>query len=55
MMKLDIDKYYEKGEKYYLNQDYNKALKYFKKGYDMSEHEDFLNYIGCCYESWCMF
>ncbi|MCR3759742.1 tetratricopeptide repeat protein [Clostridium felsineum] len=46
---MDIDKIYEKGEKYYIAKDYNKALKYFKNGYAISEDGDFLNYIGCCY------
>lgn len=43
------DNFYEEAENYYVNGEYSKALKLFKKCYELDEDNDSLNYIGCCY------
>lgn len=43
------DNLYEEAETYYINGEYSKALKLFKKCYELDEDIDSLNYIGCCY------
>lgn len=46
---MTSEMYFEIAETYYINSQYEKALCYFKKSFDLREDNDCLNYIGCCY------
>ncbi|GKX68621.1 tetratricopeptide repeat protein [Inconstantimicrobium mannanitabidum] len=43
------DKLYNEAEKYYMMEEYKKALELFSESYKLKADDDCLNYIGCCY------
>ena len=46
---MDYKKYWNIGDSYYVSGDYNLAIKYLQKAYEIESKSECLNYIGCCY------
>lgn len=46
---MKVKDIFDNAEKYYINENYKKALDLFKKSYKENATNDCLNYIGCCY------
>ena len=46
---MNFEEYFDMGENYYVNGEYEISIEYFEKCIKINKSNDCLNYIGCCY------